>query len=198
MQNAKSNEFITVEDYLAGELVSEIKHEYVDGQVYAMSGASRNHVRIVQNLSQYVGLHLDDSPCEPMASDMKVKASSSKYRYPDFMVVCDDTEEHDYFTENPVILVEVLSRSTRKIDEQTKRIEYINLPSLLEYVIVEQDVADISVFRKKDQWRPTHYFLGEDITFESIGLTLPVEQIYKRVDNQDVNEWLQGKAASAP
>lgn len=194
MQIAKTSEYIRVEDYLAGELISEVKHEYVDGQVFAMSGASKNHVRIVQNLSKHFGIHLDDSPCEPMASDMKVKTSSSKYRYPDFMVVCDETDENEYFTDTPVILVEVLSRSTRKIDEQIKRIEYINLPSLQEYVIIEQYVADISVFRKKDQWQPTHYFLGDDITFESIGLTLAVEELYKRVDNQDVNEWLQNMA----
>ena len=100
---------------------------------------------------------------------------------------------NEYYTDKPVILVEVLSRSTRKVDEQIKRIEYINLPTLQEYVIIEQYVADISVFGKKDQWRPTHYFLGEDITFESIGLTVAVADLYKRVDNLDVNEWMQGK-----
>jgi Uma2 family endonuclease len=198
MSNAQAENIahISEDDYLSGELVSEIKHEYVDGAVYAMAGASRNHERIVQNLSRLFGNHLVNSPCEPLGSDMKVRTSIGKFRYPDYMVVCDEIESHEQYTDSPVILVEVLSKTTRKIDHQIKRLEYINIPSLKEYVLIEQDFVDIIVLRKSDHWQATHYFLGEDVVFESIDLTLPVAELYHRVDNHDMVQWLESIASS--
>lgn len=191
MQVAHQKSLMSEQDYLTGEMESDIKHEFVEGTVYAMAGASRNHERIVQNISRMFGNHLLNSPCEPFGSDMQLKTPSGQFRYPDFMVVCDDNIDNDRYVQAPVILVEVLSRSTRKTDEQIKRIEYINIASLKEYVIIEQDVADITVYRKSDQWRPTHYFLGDEIHFESLELSLSVADIYHRVDNLDVKEWLE-------
>ncbi len=183
--------FISEEDYLSGELVSEVRHEYVGGQVYAMAGASKNHERIAGNIYRKLGNHLENSPCEPFGSDMKVKTSAGSFRYPDCMVVCNDESGSDYHTESPVILVEVLSRSTRKTDEKDKLVEYMNMPTLQEYVIIEQDVVDITVYRKSEEWRSQHYFLGEDIHFLSIDLTLLVEDLYHRVDNEDMVEFLE-------
>ncbi|WP_245623430.1 Uma2 family endonuclease [Catenovulum maritimum] len=97
------------------------------------------------------------------------------------MVDCNFDESTPYYTDTPIIIVEVISKPPRKTDEQTKRLEYINLPNLKKYVIIEQDYVEIAVFRKSDQWCPTHYFLGEEITFEAIDLTLPDAEIYKRV-----------------
>jgi Uma2 family endonuclease len=193
MQTAKQTEYISEEDYLAAELEREIKHEYVDGQVFAMAGASRNHVVVVQNIAELFGAHLRKSPCVPMGSDMKLKTPSGRYRYPDFMVVCDETGDNEYYKHKPVILVEVLSRSTRKNDEQIKRIEYINIPALKEYVLIEQDLVKVSVHRKSDHWNATHYYLDDEVVFESIELTLPVEELYHRVDNLDMNEWLEAE-----
>ena len=79
---------------------------------------------------------------------------------------------------------------------QSKRVEYINIPTLVEYVIIEQDYVDVTVFRKSDQWRPTHYFLGEKINFESIDLVMAVEEIYFRVQNDDMREYLQARELS--
>ena len=93
------------------------------------------------------------------------------------------------FTQSPTIIVEVLSRSTRKVDETIKKIAYLNIPTLQEYVLVEQDVADVEVFRKKDDWRSSHYFLGDIIEFTSLDIFLDVAEIYARVKNQDVLDW---------
>ena len=187
------NEPLTLEDYLKQELTSEIKHEFIDGNIYAMAGASENHARISGTIYRKFGNHLENSPCEPFTSDMKIKTSTGKIRYPDCMVVCDKDDENKYYKTKPVILVEVLSRSTRKIDKKDKLLEYINIPSLQEYVIIEQDFVDIEIFRRSNDWHSKHYFLGDEITFESIGLTLPVEEIYHRVQNEDMIEFLNNK-----
>lgn len=196
MPNVKANDFITESEYLAGELMSKLKHEYVDGQVYAMAGASANHNTIAVNMVSEFKVHLKKSPCRPFTSDMKVKTSTGSYRYPDVLVVCDDNfVANGYATETPVIIVEVLSRSTRQTDEQDKLMEYINIPTLQEYVIVEQDVADVTVYCKSDDWRSKHYFLKQDIYFESIDLTMSVEDIYHRVQNEDVSDFLLSQKA---
>ncbi len=180
-------------DYLAGEEVSDVKHEYIDGHIYAMSGAHSNHNQISINLTRKIGNHLEGKPCRPFSSDMKVKVGS-KYFYPDVMVDCSDTD--GYYMETPVILVEVLSKSTRRIDETTKRLAYLQITTLQEYVLIEQDIVDIEVVRRSTGWRSEHYFLGDDVTFTSIGLTLTVAEIYDRVKNTDMTEWLQQQASA--
>jgi len=191
MPTAKQANFITEQEYLTGEKISEVKHEYINGDVYAMAGTSKNHERIALNMSRIFGNHLINSPCEPFGSDVKVRVPTGNYRYPDCMVVCDDITENDYYTESPTILVEVLSRSTRKIDEKDKRMEYLNIPSLEEYILIEQDFVDIEVVRRKEGWRSQHYFLGDEFTLESIDLTLSVEELYHRVQNEDVLEYIE-------
>ncbi|MFT4924378.1 MAG: Uma2 family endonuclease [Phenylobacterium sp.] len=186
MPVANRNDDISEAEYLEAELSSEIKHEFVDGYIYAMAGASRNHVKLTGNV--FAGFHrqLMNGPCEPYSSDMKVKTPTGQFRYPDVLVSCDNTFTHKgYVSETPVIIVEVLSHSTRRIDEQIKRLEYINIATLKEYVLIEQDFVDITVYRKSDDWRPTHYFLDESIYFESIGISLSVAEIYHRVENRD-------------
>jgi len=186
--------FLSEDEYLHYELKNDLKHEYVNGEAIAMSGASVNHGRISGNIFRKFGNHLEKKTCEPFMSDMKVKTSAGNYRYPDVMVVCDnDFIYNGYVTQTPVILVEVLSPSTRRIDEKIKLLEYTNIPSLKEYVLIEQSCADITLYRKSDQWRSTHYFLGEDIYFESIDLTVSVEDIYHRVDNDDVLSFFKEK-----
>lgn len=181
---------ISEAEYLAGEKISDIKHEYIDGHVYAMSGAHANHNRISMNISVAFANHLKGKPCQPYASDMKVKVGS-KYFYPDVLVDCSDL--NGYFTESPIILVEVLSKSTRRMDETTKRVIYLQIPTLQEYVLIEQDFVKIEVVRKSEGWQPMRYYLGDEITFHSIGLTLTVEEIYQRVNNEEITEWLAKK-----
>ncbi len=192
----KLSNSITEEDYLEGEQLSDIKHEYIDGEVYAMSDAKAAHNRIASNINRQFGNHLMGKPCETFTADMKVKVGS-QYFYPDVLVDCSSLGDDDLFTESPTILVEVLSRSTRKRDETTKRVAYLHIPTLEEYVLIEQDFVDIEVVRKSEGWQPKHYFLGDEVTFESINLTLKVEDIYDRVKNTDMIEWLEMKAKEA-
>jgi Uma2 family endonuclease len=182
-------EWISEADYLHGELLSEIKHEYIDGAVHAMAGASKNHQRITGNVNREFGNQLKNTPCEPFSSDIKVKVGS-KFFYPDVMVVCEDDSENVYYTENPVIIVEVLSKSTRRMDETAKKFAYQTLPTLKEYVLIEQDFVDVEVCRRSEGWVSHHYFLGDDVTFDSVGLVLSVADIYQRVENEDVSSFL--------
>ena len=183
---------ISTEEYLQGELTSEVKHELIDGQAYAMAGAHANHERISVNILSELRAHLKNVPCEPFGSDMKVKAGLNFF-YPDVTVDCDFDESHPYYTETPIIIVEVLSKSTRKTDQTIKRRAYLNLPSLQEYVLVAQDFVDVEVVRKSEGWQSSHYYLGDEVTFESIELTLSVEDIYHRVQNEDMLEFLAQK-----
>jgi Uma2 family endonuclease len=185
---------ITVEDYLQGELASEVKHEYIDGYVYAMSGTSKNHEKIIHNLSRKLGNHLDNMPCDVYTSNIKVYVSSSKFFYPDVMVVCGDDSEDEYCSEKPVILVEVLSKLTRRKDHTTKRFAYRQIETLQEYVLIEQDFVEIEISRRSAGWDSQHYFLGDEVYFESLDLTMPVAEIYRRVDNQEMREFLQATA----
>ena len=187
---------IDVEEYLSGERISKIKHEYVEGQVYAMAGAKLNHNRLVRNMSALLWDALKEAPCEPVSSDMLLKTTENHYRYPDVMVICDDDSSNDdYVRENPVLIIEVLSKSTRKKDKAEKREEYLAIDSLQEYVLIEQDFAEIDVQRRSNNWQSSYHFLGDDITFDSINVTVAVEDIYLRVDNDDVQQFLAQQQA---
>ncbi len=183
---------VSTKKYLQDEINNTVKHELIAGRVYAMAGASKNHERIAGNIYSEFNHHLKKSPCEPFASDIKIKAGLNFF-YPDVMVVCDDKTEDEHYTEYPVIIVEVLSQSTYQRDRTTKRFAYLNLPNLQEYVLIEQDFIDIEVLRKNDDWKSRHYFLGETVRFESIDLSILVEEIYFRVQNQDMLEFLSNK-----
>jgi Uma2 family endonuclease len=183
---------ITGEEYLQGELISDIKHELIDGEVFAMSGASKNHDRIAGNVYTKLLPLLENSPCEPFSSDVKVKVGGNFF-YPDVMVVCDDQTDHPYYSEMPMILVEVLSKSTRRNDETIKRFAYQSIPTLQEYLLIEQDFVDVEVCCRKNGWLSQHYFLGDEFTLDSIGIILSVEDIYRRVQNEDVLTYLQEK-----
>ena len=183
--------YISEKEYLAGELVNEIKHEYVDGQVYAMTGGTPNHVRISGNIFAEIRNFLKGKKCEALQSDMKVRIAENNYRYPDVVVICSDSEES--YTDSPVILVEVLSNSTRQTDRTKKKREYLSIPTLKEYVLIEQDFVDVEVFRKENDWHSDHYFLEDEVHFASIGFTISVEEIYERVTNEEMVQFLQAK-----
>ncbi len=185
-----AHSYLTEAEYLHGEQASDIKHEYIDGDVYAMAGASRNHERISRNILTVLTIHLKDLRCEPFMSDIKVKADGH-YFYPDVIVVCDDEQGDDYYTEKPVIIVEVLSKGTRRNDKSLKMTAYKTLPSLQEYVLIEQDCVDVEVCRRVNGWVSEHYFLGDEVTFMSLDLTLAVADIYARVTNEDMSDYLQ-------
>lgn len=181
--------WISIEDYLAGELLSDTKHEYDDGELVAMSGTSKNHERIKMSLARMLGNHLQGKPCEPFSSDVKLKIGNYLF-YPDVMVVCNDTSSHDYYAEAAVLVVEVLSKSTRRRDETLKRRLYQTIPTLQEYVLIEQDIVDVEVCRRNEGWVSNHYFLGDEARFDSVDVNLSVAEIYARVDNEDMRAFI--------
>jgi Uma2 family endonuclease len=182
------NPRLSIDDYLAAELLSEIKHEYDDGELVAMSGVSKNHDRIKMNFVRLLANHLHGKPCEPFSSDLKLKIGNYLF-YPDAMVVCDDTSNHDYYAEAPVLVVEVLSKSTRRRDETLKRRMYQTMPSLQEYVLIEQDIVDVEVCRRSEGWVSNHFFMGDDVPLQSVDLSLSVAELYDRVENADVQSY---------
>jgi Uma2 family endonuclease len=154
-----------------------------------MAGASKNHDRIAGNVFAKFHAYLESTPCTPFSSDIKVKAGHDFF-YPDLIVVCDDKTENEYYTESPMIIVEVLSKSTRKIDQTLKRLAYQSLPSVQEYVLIEQDFIDVEICRRTNGWQSEHYYLGDEVYFAAIDLRLPVEAIYARVMNDEMREFL--------
>lgn len=187
---------ISESEYLEGELISKVRHEYIDGIVYAMAGASTKHNLISSNILSELrnSLKQKNSPCNVFSSDMKVKVSkiTDSFFYPDVMVVCDNDND-DYYKTSPVIIVEVLSKSTRRNDFTTKMMSYFNIPVLEEYVLIEQDICQVQVYSKSKNWQSASYFLGDDITFNSISTTLSVEDIYYHVKNDEIVNYLQEK-----
>ncbi|MDD2760011.1 MAG: Uma2 family endonuclease [Methylomonas sp.] len=186
----QAHDFISEAEYLQGEILAEIRHEYIDGEVFAMAGTSRNHNILTGNVARMLGDVTSDGPCMTFSSEIKVKTEGCFF-YPDVMVVCDDDDGDDYYTEKPKLIVEVLSKTTRKMDKTTKLMAYKTLPSLQEYVLIEQDHVEIEVFRRSQNWFAEHYFLGDELYLQSVGLTVGVADIYRRVDNEDMRDYLQ-------
>lgn len=144
-------EFLTVDDYLAGEIQSPVKYEYVDGRVYAMAGGSNVHSRISSRVLIFLGGQLAGSSCEAFNSDTKIRVqrqSRNFFYYPDASVVCESNADSDTFQDQPVVVVEVISESTRRVDEGEKRDNYLSIPSLNTYVLLEQDRAAARVFQR--------------------------------------------------
>ena len=146
--------------------------------------------------------HLKGKPCEVFAESTKVKIPSllsgeSRYFYPDVVVDCTIEKADGNMLTTPVLVVEVLSASTHKHDETTKFRIYASIPTLQEYILVEQSSVKIEIQRRRSNWAIEKFFLGDTITFESIGLTLTVEEIYDRIDNEEMQEWLVEKAREA-
>ncbi len=183
--------YFSEKEYLLFEQTSDIKHEFIDGELYAMAGAGTNHNRITATLTRHFGNHLDGKPCEVFASDMKLKVQH-EFFYPDVMVICHQSEIQNGYSEDALIIVEVLSKSTRRTDQTIKRLRYQGLPNLQEYVLIEPEFVDIEICRRKNHWQSERYYMGDDVHFAAIDLTLTVEQIYARVINEDtVNHYEQ-------
>ncbi len=191
--------YLSEADYLAGEQNGEIRHELIDGQAYAMTGASDYHNKLSGNLFGELrnALRRSNSPCSIYINDMKVKVKQNFY-YPDVMVVCNPNDKaNNYYKTQPSIIVEVLSLSTRRFDKTHKRVEYQTLDTLQEYVLVDQELAEIEVFTRQSGWQAEYFYPGDTIYFQSIDVAVAVEDIYYQVDNEDMLAFLQAKQAQA-
>ena len=156
------------------------RHEYVNGLIYAMTGASRNHNRINGRLYARLLQHLQGTPCEPYQLDMKVKVQRGndvRFYYPDVQVSCE--EETDlYYNEHPCLIVEVLSDSTQRTDRTEKRLAYQTIESLQEYVLLSQDSPYLEIYRRRSEWQRESFTGTQSVTLESVDLTLMVEELY--------------------
>lgn len=180
----KQVEFISIAEYLDGENISSIKHEYLDGTVYAMAGASDRHNRLSINLTSKLDSHLADDSCDVFMADMKVQASETTFYYPDVMVACDGNNADPYFRKQPRLIIEVTSPSTENIDRSEKLLAYKQIKSLKEYVLVSQDSVRIDIYRRMrgERWQLEILTdVKEELHLESIGLKLSVALIYRRV-----------------
>ena len=191
---------LTPEEYFIWEEQQLLRHEYLSGRVYAMSGGTQNHGRIASNIIFILKGHLRGGGCQVGNSDCRVNIFETKdYVYPDVSVTCDDRDRTAIQAiQYPCLIIEVLSDSTQRKDRTSKRWAYQNLPSLLEYVLIEQDFVDIEVSRRSINWQSQHYFLGNELFFESLDLKVPVADIYRRVDNEDMREFLQVNEDESP
>ncbi len=176
--------FISVDDYLAGERDSPIRHEYVDGQVYAMAGASDRHNRIALRLAARLDAHVgDEGPCQVFIADMKVRVAPNVFYYPDVVVACDPPGGDPYLREAPRLIIEVMSPSTERTDRQEKRLAYGQVPSVMEYVLVAQDLAGLEVFRRRADgtWARDSVLtrLDDVLELRSVGLTLTLKDVYR-------------------
>ncbi|MEO8611343.1 MAG: Uma2 family endonuclease [Chloroflexota bacterium] len=177
----------TAEEYLAFERASDEKHEFINGDIFLMGGASREHNLIVFNLARVLGNQLSGRPCEAYANDMRVKLNVKNYVYPDLVVVCeppDFDDNHGDSLLNPTLLMEVLSPSTEQYDRGDKFESYRALNSLQEYLLLTQNRPHIERYdRQVDGTWVLFEVSGLDTTLElpSIGCTLALADVYDKV-----------------
>ena len=186
MTISKNQFYISPEDYLEGERVSPIKHEYRRGQVYAMVGAKKPHIVIAGNLITLLNNHLDDTPCIVLNSDIKVRLEEADcYYYPDVAVTCDerDTNSTEDFILYPILVIEVLSPSTAAFDRGEKFADYQTSPSLREYVLINQSQMRVECFRLEESgsWVSQTYEQGSEVDFASIDFRGDIASIYRKV-----------------
>jgi Uma2 family endonuclease len=187
---------ISVKDYLEGEKISEVKHEYIDGEIYAMAGTSKSHNRIIGNLVERLKAHLRGSDCEPFFVDIKVYSEKfNRFYYPDLIVVCGEDNESEYFTAKPKLIVEVLSPSTALTDRREKMFVYKELESVEEYILIEQNRMYAEIYRRRDfdqLWSWIEFEAGEEIEFASIDFKMPMTEIYQGIELPETDNFGKG------
>jgi Uma2 family endonuclease len=185
----KQPKYYTPEEYLALEEAAETKNEYFQGEIFAMSGGSTNHNQIAVSICTILDVAFEEKPCKVFSSDVRLLVQANGlYTYPDAMVVCGPIEyaegRNDTVT-NPIVIVEVLSKSTREYDRGKKFELYRDLPSFQDYLLIDQDRVYIEHYHKlKDgRWVLTLFNnLETNLTLTAIDVSLSVRRIYHKVD----------------
>lgn len=178
--------YISEQEYLESEQLSNERHEYVDGQVYLMAGASKRHNRIARNLITNMETAAQKKNCEVFFSDIKIRAAKRKtYYYPDVVVGCaQDDDADDYYLEKPCLIVEVSSESTIRKDYLEKALVYQAIPSLQAYLIVAQDrpQVDMLIRNAEDSWDLQQFDrLEDEISLPCLEMTLTLQAVYAGV-----------------
>ena len=176
--------YITEEEYLEGEQLAEVKHEYFDGQVFAMAGASDGHELVAGNIFAALLAHLRGKGCRVFKSDMKLRLQfrgKTLHYYPDIMVACDLADKNPLYRERPRLLIEVLSEDWKK-DVVEKAATYPRIETLEEYVTIDPnpEAPEVQISRRADGWEPLEVVRGMDaqFTLRSVGLTLKIADLF--------------------
>lgn len=178
---------LTEEQYLALERAAEFRSEFVDGEMFAMSGGSMRHSQLERNILSALDAVLIDTECQVFTSNFRVRVSERMYTYPDVSVVCGEPVLADGYQDtliNPIVIFEVLSPSTELYDRGLKFQYYRTVPSLKEYILVDQNHTRVEQYVRGDgdTWVFRDYQrLDEELVLQSIKVTLPMERIYRRV-----------------
>jgi Uma2 family endonuclease len=185
MALAPINVNMSAEDYLDAELCSDLKHEYDNGYIVGMIGASRAHNLIALTVASEIKQHLEGKPCRCYMSDMKVRIQTRGndfFYYPDVMVSCDEHPPSEYYEDKPVMIVEVLSPTTETRDKLEKLAAYSSIATLTEYLTIAQDRVEIGRYTMHaGQTHLIQYSDGDTVELSSIGLSIPVKAIYADV-----------------
>ena len=179
--------FITPAEYLEGEELAELRHEYFDGQVQAMSGASDRHNEIAFDVASLIKARLKGGSCRTFMLDMKLELKpegKTFYYYPDIFVTCaPEDADSPLIKRHPLLVIEVLSPSTWRIDRGEKLHNYKGLPSIAEIVFITQDWPEVTVHRRTNEWLAESFTRPDDtVRFHSIDLSVALSEIYSSVE----------------
>lgn len=185
MGDAARQTLVSERDYLAGERDSDVRHEYVDGRLFAMGGASLAHTLLVTNLVTALRNRLRGTGRRVSSSDMKVRlADGRRYYYPDVVVSGNDRREEPdaCTTTRPALVVEILSPSSESTDRREKLVEYQSLTSVVDCLILSQDVPVLERFERDGEgWTRAEFGAGETVELAALGLSLPMDELYEDV-----------------
>ncbi len=187
MTVSKNHAYFTPEEYLEIERMSPIKHEYFQGQIIAMAGASKAHVIITGNLSALLVNHLRGTECISYATDMKVRLLELNiFYYSDLAVTCHEADRisNEDFIVHPKLIVEVLSNSTEAFDRGDKFANYKAIAEFEEYILIHQKQILVERFQRKSNnlWLPKIYQAGDIIEFASIGFSCDISALYENIE----------------
>jgi Uma2 family endonuclease len=176
---------MTLEEFFEFEVQSPLRHEFINGAIFAMSVPSLNHCRIMQNLMLAIHAHLRHGPCEVFFSGLKLviqRDVNTIACYPDVIVDCSPHTRDTYYVREPKVIAEVLSPSTQLIDRREKLQNYRLIDSVEEYVLVAQDERRVVVYPRAERWKPRIYAgLDTAVELRSIDLTVPLIELYRDV-----------------
>ncbi len=176
---------ISLEAYLEWENAQVDKHEFYQGEVFAMVGGRRVHGRVVSNIGGELRSRLKGSPCQVFAESMKVQIGADTVLYPDVFVTCDNADlATDLIFRSPTLVIEVLSPNTQSYDRSQKFALYRRIASLREYILVDPETSRVDGFRRdeKGQWVLHDMSDGSDLEAASIGVSVPLAEVFDGVD----------------
>ena len=186
MSTAPHFQPVSAQDYLEGEALARRKHEFVAGTIYAMAGATANHNRIATNATGTLHGQLRGQPCEVFNSDMKVRVRQThetRFYYPDALVVCEPNGPSDPYHDRPVVIIEVISESTRRTDEHEKRAAYLSIDTLCVYVLIESSSAAAVVYRRTAEGFDRETYVAADavVPLPEVNCNLSLAEVYANV-----------------